>query len=596
MKILLTTLNSKYIHSSLALRYLKSMCKDIDVKVDIKEFTINNNVDLIARQIYNLKPDVIGFSCYIWNINAIKELAYKIKLIFPDINIIFGGPEVSFDSIDVMKKNEYIDYIIFGEGEVTFRELVLYLNNENKDINTIDGLVYRHQDKIIKNKDRGLVENLDIIPSPYDDTEDLKDRIVYFESSRGCPFNCSFCLSSTLKSTRYFPLERTKRELKKLIDAKVRQVKFVDRTFNTNKNFAITIMKYIIKQKVEDINFHFEVTAHILDEEMLEFLKEVPKGLFQFEIGVQSTNDKVIKSINRTTDFEKLSKVVKRINSYKNIHQHLDLIAGLPYEGYDSYKKSFNDVYKLNADKLQMGFLKLLKGTKLREEIDMHGFVFYDKPPYEVMYNKYISFEEMSKIKEIEHIVEKYSDESYFEFALKFIINNFYNEPFDFFEDFAGYWVDKKYNTLSHSRNKLYIIIDEFYKYKELDQYEIFNQLIKYDYIVSNKTSTLPNFIDRKDVNIIQKMRHDFLKETGKRDIYISDTLKPVKKAINDIHIEKFTVDILELKKKGFLLEDVKLLDREIILLFKYLKGKNIFDRCQVFNITDEFTKLIEER
>lgn len=597
MNILLTTLNSKYIHSSLALRYLKSMCKDIDVNISIEEFTINNNTDFIVREIYRKKPDVIGFSCYIWNIEIIKEIAYKIKKSLPDVKIIFGGPEVSFDCAQLMQDFEFIDYIICGEGEFTFKDLILRLNTNDYNLNTVEGLVYRQSNEIIKNKPRALIENLDEIPSPYyEDLSDLKDRIVYFESSRGCPFNCKFCLSSVLKGTRYFSIERIKKELKKLIDAEVRQVKFVDRTFNTNKQFAITIMKYIIQQNVKNINFHFEVTAHILDDEMLNFLKDVPKGLFQFEIGVQSTNEKVIKGVNRTTDFNKLSEVVKLINSYNNIHQHLDLIAGLPYEDFESYKKSFNDVYRLRPEKLQLGFLKLLKGTQLRAEKDIHGFVFYDKPPYEVMFNKYISFEEMSKIKEIEEIVERYSDEDYFKLTLDFLINNFYKEPFDFFEDLSNYWLENEYNKVSHSKNKLYVIIDKFYKYKGYEHYDIFNQLIKYDYLSGNKNPVIPSFMIRKDENVILKQRHTFLKESNNINEYSDNPDKPVKKIINEMHFEKFTVDVLELSKRGFVIEDVQSYNKEVILLFKYLSGKNSFDRCKVFDVTDEFEKLIKER
>ena len=343
-----------------------------------------------------------------------------------------------------------------------------------------------------------MIKDLNIIPSPYKNIGDeFENKIVYFESSRGCPFNCEFCLSSTIKGVRYFEINRVKEELNNLIEGKVRQVKFVDRTFNANKNYAMEIMSFIINKNPKDINFHFEVTAHLLDREMLNFLSGVKEGLFQFEVGVQSTNLDTIDAIGRTTDFEKLRDITKEIKSHKNIHQHLDLIAGLPYEGYDSFRKSFNDVYEIRPEKIQLGFLKLLKGSGLRKDQEKYGFKYLDEPPYEVLENDFIKFKEIIKLKTIEDLVERYYNEGYFEHALEFIVHNHYTSPFDFYEDFSYYWEFKNYHKVSNSRIRLYEILIEFYKHKGFNNMVVFNELLRFDFIKNNKGSRIPNGIFR---------------------------------------------------------------------------------------------------
>ena len=422
MKTILTTLNSKYIHTALSIRYLKSYSQDI-TDIDLMEFTINQNVDFIAGEIYKRNPDIIGFSTYIWNRDKTLKVCETIKLVYPDVKIILGGPEVYFDGQDLMVEHWYIDFIVYGEGEITFKELLESILMGKKDYSYINGLIYRKGDSIIQNPPRKLIKNLDSIPSPYSFIGDeFKNKIVYLVSSRGCPFNCQFCLSSTIKGVRYFSLDRVKEDLEKLIDAKVKQVKFVDRTFNANKEYAMEIMNFIMEKDPHNMNFHFEVTAHLLDDDMLKFLKRAKEGLFQFEIGVQSTNVKTLEAIGRKTNLPKLKKVTEEIKSYNNIHQHLDLIAGLPYEDYDSFKDSFNYVYEIKPEKIQLGFLKLLKGSGLRNKRGKYGFKFLDSPPYEVLETNYISYEEMLKLKGIEDLVEKYYNEGYFEHSIEYII------------------------------------------------------------------------------------------------------------------------------------------------------------------------------
>ena len=392
MKILLTTLNSKFIHTNLAIRYLKHFVKDVnDIEVDIREYTINNELDYILKDINKNSYDVILFSTYIWNVNDIVKLCHNLKKINPNVKIALGGPEVTYDSENSMNTHDFVDYILYGEGELVFKDFVKYLKGEI-NIEEVKGLVYRENGKVIKNKPMELLQNLDLIPSPYEniDKSEYENRIVYYETSRGCPFNCQYCLSSTIQGLRYFSIDRVKKDLKALIDARVSQIKFIDRTFNANKKFAMEIMQFLMENDNDYTTYHFEVTAHLLTDDMLDFLSKCKEGLFQFEIGVQSTNDKVLEAVGRRDDFKKLSYVVQKIATFRNIHQHLDLIAGLPYEDYKSFEKSFNDVFNLGIEHLQLGFLKMIKGTGVRNEADKHEYRYKDYPPYEILYNKYI--------------------------------------------------------------------------------------------------------------------------------------------------------------------------------------------------------------
>ncbi len=586
MKAMLTTLNSKFIHSNLAIRYLSGYVKDI-MDMEVCEFTINQNIDFIVAEIYKSNPDIIGFSTYIWNLRETLMICDILKNVKPNIITVLGGPEVSFDGEELMRDNPYIDFIIYGEGEETFREFIQHIVKKEEDFSNIPGLILRNEDKIIKNRDRKLIENLNKIPSPYRDIGDeFKDRIVYYESSRGCPFNCKFCLSSSIKGVRYFDIERVKKDLICLIEGKVRQVKFVDRTFNANKRYAMEIMDFIMEKDPKNINFHFEVTAHLLDEDMLKFLEKAKEGLFQFEIGVQSTNDMTIEAVGRITDFERLSKVVKKIKSGKNIHQHLDLIAGLPYEDYNTFKDSFNDVYALRPEKLQLGFLKLLKGSSLRADRDKYGYKYIDEPPYEVLENNFISYGDMIRLKGIEEMVEKYYNEGYFQHTLEFIIVNYYREPFEFYEDLSIYWETKDYHKVAHSRNNLYSILKDFIEYKNYEHGLIINNLLKYDYIYHNKRPKLPAKLEVSKEHRLQKNIHDILKDERILSDYLPEYRDmPTKKLINLVSVESFDIDILKLIEGGYRAEEY---GRRYIL-FKHRDG--VMNRCTAMDIT----KIVKE-
>lgn len=584
MKILLTTLNSKFIHTNLAIRYLKQMVKDIeDINVDIREYTINNELDFILKDIYTNNYDVILFSTYIWNVNDIVKLCNNLKKVKPNIKIALGGPEVTYDSEEAMKKYDFIDYILYGEGELIFRDFTKYLMGDMK-IEDVDGIVYRSNDSIITNKPMKLLENLDLIPSPYEelDKKEYENRIVYYETSRGCPFNCQYCLSSAIEGLRYFSIDRVKKDLKKLIDARVSQIKFIDRTFNANKKFAMEIMKFLMENDNGYTTYHFEVTAHLLTDDMLEFLKDCKKGLFQFEIGVQSTNEKVLDAVGRRDDFKKLSYVVQKIASFRNIHQHLDLIAGLPYEDYSSFENSFNDVFNLGIEHLQLGFLKMIKGTGIRNQADEHEFRYKDYPPYEVLYNKYISYNEILKLKDIEEILERYFNSKNFVLSMRYIIHNYYKEsPFKFFEEFATYFNYNGYFNASQGKNQLYKILVDFYTDKINIETELFKEIVKYDYISLGKTSNVPAFMDKVEVDDFKNRCHLFLQNEGNILKYIPRFENtPAKQIIKYVHFETFKYDILQLKKNI----TAKLQPKESIILFVY-DDKKVFEKSKSYTV-----------
>ncbi len=584
MKVILTTLNSKFIHSNLAIRYLKEYVKPIN-EFEIMEFTINQTRESIVAEIYKSRPDLLGFSTYIWNIEETLRICETIKIISPMTKILLGGPEVSFDGKQVMEEHPYVDYIIYGEGEESFKELL-----SNEDLEQIQGLIYRDVNGfVLVNEPRKLIEDLNMIPSPFESIGDeFKNKIVYYESSRGCPFNCEFCLSSTIKGVRYFDLDRVKRDIKILIDGGVSQVKFVDRTFNANKKYSMEIMKYIMELDPMNINFHFEVTAHLIDHEMLEFLKEPKEGLFQFEIGVQSTNDDTIEAIGRVTDFHKLKETTKMIKSYRNIHQHLDLIAGLPYEDYTSFRKSFNDVYSIRPEKLQLGFLKLLKGSGLRVDEVKYGYKYINSPPYEVLESRYLAYADVIKIKGIEDLVEKYYNEGYFSNSIEFIINNYFKYPFDFYENFSAYWNKHQLSKLAHSRNSLYQILLDYYIYNNYEYKLEFIELLKFDYILNNRKITLPQGVERSLNNLKQTELHQLLKDEDFTFKYLNeDRDLATKKVINKVLVEEFSIDVFRLINNGHIPIGDK---RQTFVLFYY--KDNVINRCIASDISDYVNKI----
>lgn len=501
-KIVLTAINSQYVHLNVAVRYLKKYVeKNSDIKLDIYETNINNQLMNIIKDLFEKQPDMIIFSTYIWNKEYVFSITKELKKILPDVKIALGGPEVSYEWDKIMAENQEIDYIFTGEGEKVL------LNFFTKDISAeVKGVVYREGDNLKYNGIEPLIENLDIIPFPYDD-EELQDRtkIFYYESSRGCPFNCSYCMSSIDKSVRYYSIDRTKEDLKRFIDSPIKLLKFVDRTFNLSKEKYMAIWRFLLENYREGITFHFEINANIFDDETLDFLETVPKGYFQFEIGVQTIDAQAMKSIGRINKLEKLEHNIRRIS--RNIHLHLDLIAGLPYETYDKFRESFDYVHRLKPEMIQLGFLKLLKGTKMYDEREKYRYKYFSKPPYEVFSNEFISFAEMVKLKNLEKVLDFYYNSEKFPESVQWIIENHYESAFSFYEDVADYFDKRGYLKVNHKESTLFTLLYEFYLDKGLKDREIFVEYLKYDYLMLGKTGFYPEwFKSEKDGELYDEL------------------------------------------------------------------------------------------
>lgn len=464
MKILLAACNAKYIHSNLAVYNLKSCSGEYSSRVVVKEYTINQLRDDILKDIYLEQPDVICFSCYIWNISFVRELVPDLKKILPQVEFWAGGPEVSYDAVEFLKKNPAFFGVMVGEGEETFHELAgYYIERKPETLSEIRGVAFRDE-----NKDRNIVHtgwrelmDLSKVPFAYSNLTEFKNRIIYYESSRGCPFSCSYCLSSIDKKLRFRDIELVKKELQFFIDNKVPQVKFVDRTFNCKHDHAMEIWRYITEHDNGITNFHFEISADLLRAEELALMKTMRPGLIQLEIGVQSTNPQTIKAIRRTMDFEKLKRIVEQIHSFGNIHQHLDLIAGLPYEGYDSFHKSFCDVYALHPEQFQLGFLKVLKGSHMMEMTGEYQILYKDREPYEVLSTAWLTYGEILRLKMVESMVEVYYNSGQFKNTLVFL-EKYFDDPFRMYEALGRFYEKKGYSEISHSRMRRYEILMEF--------------------------------------------------------------------------------------------------------------------------------------
>ena len=461
MKILLAACNAKYIHSNLAVYDLQAYASEYTDHIILKEYTINQQKDDIMRDIYLEHPDVVCVSCYIWNISFVKELMADLAKILPDADFWAGGPEVSYDAEKFLSENPEFTGVMVGEGEETFQELSGYYVKKNPEkLENITGICYRDGEKIIHNGWRQIMD-LSSIPFIYKDLSEFKNRIIYYESSRGCPFSCSYCLSSVDKKLRFRDIEMVKKELQFFIDHKVPQVKFVDRTFNCKHDHAMAIWKYINDHDNGVTNFHFEISADLLREEELQEMSTMRPGLIQLEIGVQSTNPDTIKAIHRTMDFEKLKGIVDRIHSFGNIHQHLDLIAGLPYEDYDSFRNSFNDVYALKPQQLQLGFLKVLKGSHMMEMCHEYGIVYKNREPYEVLSTKWLDYDHVLKLKNVENMVEVYYNSGQFQKTLEYA-ESFFPDAFSIYEGLGIFYMEKGYGDVSHTRMRRYEILLEY--------------------------------------------------------------------------------------------------------------------------------------
>ena len=509
MKILLVACNAKYIHSNLAVYDLQAYASDYADHIVLKEYTINQQKDDIMRDIYLEHPDVVCVSCYIWNLSFVKELMADLIKILPGADFWAGGPEVSYDAEKFLTENSEFKGVMVGEGEETFKELAGYYVEKNpQDLKNMTGICYRDGDQIIHNGWRQIMD-LSSIPFIYKDLSEFKNRIIYYESSRGCPFSCSYCLSSIDKKLRFRDTETVKKELQFFIDNKVPQVKFVDRTFNCKHDHAMAIWKYINEHDNGVTNFHFEISADLLREEELQEMSTMRPGLIQLEIGVQSTNPDTIKAIHRTMDFEKLKGIVDRIHGFGNIHQHLDLIAGLPYEDYDSFRNSFNDVYALKPQQLQLGFLKVLKGSHMMEMCKEYGIVYKTQEPYEVLSTKWLDYDHVLKLKTVENMVEVYYNSGQFQNTLEYL-ENFFQDAFSIYERLGSFYMEKGYGDVSHTRMRRYEILLEFLEdVPEISMDQVKDQMV-YDLYLRENLKSRPGFA--RDQKPFERQVWDFRK------------------------------------------------------------------------------------
>lgn len=564
MKVLLVGINAKFIHSNLAIRSLQKYAKKDGYHVDIAEYTINQNIDHILAEIIKQEPKVIGFSCYLWNIEYVIKLCKALKKVLPSTFVILGGPEVSYNGVEWMENEKTLDAIICGEGEETFKGFLDYYIKGTVYQGDLKGIIYRKENEIIANLPSNSL-SLDTIPFVYyEGMADFDNRIIYYESQRGCPFNCQYCISSIEKGVRFRNLEIVKKELQFFLDYKVMQVKFVDRTFNCNKGHAIAIWEYLNENDNGTTNFHFEISADLLDETIIKFLHTVRPGLFQFEIGVQSTHEQTLMAIDRKTDFKQLVNNVLNLKAAENIHLHLDLIVGLPYEDYLSFSKSFNDVYSLKPEQLQIGFLKVLKGSGIYHQSKEYKIEYRDYAPYEVLSTKDISFNEINQLKMLEEMVETFYNSGHYMNTVLYL-EKFFETPFDFYTSLARFWEEKGFHKISHSKISTATNIKDFgLEIKDIDPLFLYN-IIKYDWCLLEKVKKYPEWIEIHD---------DYRAEINnfyKKDNNISHYLPQIKdyssKQISRMaHIEVFDYDMTR-----FQLSNGKEIDRTTtILLFNY--------------------------
>ena len=537
MKILLAACNAKYIHSNLAVYDLKAYSSDYDKEVLLREYTINQPKDEILKDIYGSGADVVCFSCYIWNISFVRELIRDLAKILPETAFWAGGPEVSYDAEKFLTEMPEMTGVLVGEGEKTFHDLLEYYIDGKGSLGEIRGIAYRDGEEIRHNGWRELMK-LSEIPIVYEHLEEFENRIIYYESSRGCPFSCSYCLSSIDKKLRFRDLELVKKELQFFLDYKVPQVKFVDRTFNCKHEHAMAIWKYILEHDNGVTNFHFEVSADLLRDEEMDLMAKMRPGLIQLEIGVQSTNPETIRAIHRHMDLDKLKRCVDRVHSFRNIHQHLDLIAGLPYEDYDTFHRSFNDVYQMKPDQLQLGFLKVLKGSLMQGEAEKYGIVHKEKEPYEVLSTNWLPYGDVLKLKAVESMVEVYYNSGQFQHTLEYLVP-LAKDAFTFYESLGAFYENKGYSEISHSRMRRYEILLEYLQEETDVSVEKASQKMLYDLYLREKLKKRPSFTpdqkvyetaiwDYRKTNHIPKTAHIEVFEDGRAVLFDYERRDPL--------------------------------------------------------------------
>lgn len=564
MNIVLTAINAKYIHSNLAVYSLKAYAKAYADSIQICEYTINQYVDDILMDLYRRKPDVLLFSCYLWNIDMVKAVAQEMKKIMPQLPIWVGGPEVSYEVETFLRENPAIDGVMLGEGEETFLQLTSYYNEvfENevegqreveRSLKAIAGIAYREDGNVVVQGGRYLLD-MDQLPFPYEDLEPFSNKIIYYESSRGCPFSCSYCLSSIDKSVRFRSVSLVQQELQFFLDRRVPQVKFVDRTFNCSHDHAMAIWQYIKDHDNGVTNFHFEISADLLREEEIQLLQSMRVGLVQLEIGVQSTNPATIAGIHRSMKLDKLQTAVERVRQGKNIHQHLDLIAGLPYEDYERFGQSYDEVYQMHPDQLQLGFLKVLKGSQMYEEQRLHEIRYKSYPPYEVLSTKWLSFDEILLLKQIEDMVEVYYNSGQFHYTLEYLMH-FYESPFSFYEALALFYQKNETIGVQYTRVARCEKLLDFVRQELPQSVEPVKELLVYDLYLRENMKTRPAFASSQEAykdqyyKVCKQIQEQL--QSGENEAFPGYEGCSAKQLVRMLHIEHFTYDIAELVATG---------------------------------------------
>lgn len=574
MKIILAAVNAKYIHSNLAIYSLRAFAKEYLSEIKIAEYTINQQIDEILMDLYREKPDLLCFSCYIWNLDYVEELVREIRKILPETTIWLGGPEVSYDSRKVLLRLPEVKGVMKGEGEETFLELLDFYHGKSYELGGIAGITFRNEKKEIQENKWRAVMDLSKVPFVYEDLSLFEHKIIYYETSRGCPFRCSYCLSSVDKCLRFRDMNLVKRELQFFLDAKVPQVKFVDRTFNCRHSHAREIWNYLLDHDNGITNFHFEISADLLDEEELNLISRMRKGLIQLEIGVQSTNPETIREIRRTMNFERLSQVTKRIRAVGNIHQHLDLIAGLPFEGYESFGKSFDDVYALEPDQLQLGFLKVLKGSYMQEHAGEYGLVYKGRPPYEVLRTNWISYGEIARLKQIEEMVEIYYNSGQFANTLRRLAGEFVS-PFRMYEELSSYYARNGLFSRSHTRIARYEILLDFIQENVKEKTEYYRQILTYDLYLRENVKNRPAFAGEDSIG--KDFLKDFYDREEKDPVYLQSYGKTESRKLRKMtHMEVFDYEMDREAQPG-----------RTVLLFDYQNRNPLNHEARVFRIEE---------
>lgn len=539
MKTILAAINAKYIHSNLAVYSLRAYAAEYERETEIAEYTINQQTDEILMDLYERKPELLCFSCYIWNLEYVEMIVREIHKILPDTILWLGGPEVSYDAADVLRRLPEIKGVMKGEGEETFLELLDAYHKADKAPEEIDGVTVRLENGEIRENPWRKIMDLSKVPFVYENLSLFKHKIIYYETSRGCPFRCSYCLSSVDKCLRFRDLSLVKKELQFFLDQKVPQVKFVDRTFNCRHDHAMAIWTYIYEHDNLVTNFHFEVSADLLNEEELELIGKMRPGLIQLEIGVQSTNPDTIREIRRTMDFERLRQIVERIQKGHNVHQHLDLIAGLPYENYASFGRSFDDVYQLSPEQLQLGFLKVLKGSYMHEHREEYGLICKSRPPYEVLQTQWLSYGEVIRLKKIEEMVEVYYNSGQFSHTLQFLVKE-WNSPFAFYEELSFYYEKNGLFGRNHTRITRYEILFAFICEKKKEKMEWFRELLIYDLYLRENVKSRPEFAGEETVS--KEQLKEFYDKEEKEQRYLKKYKNHESRKLRKMtHMERFT-------------------------------------------------------